>query len=394
MAPPEIIHGIETDRPPAAPSPVDRFDLVLAGGGLQNALITLAVTAAHPRARIAVVERAETLGGNHTWCFHAGDVSARAASWIEPLVVHRWPGYRVAFPRFTRTLPTGYAAITSTRLDEVVRALPTVTVVRGEIAEVAPRRVVLRDGAVIEGRLVVDARGPDRAEVVGGYQKFVGVELVTDAPHGLTTPMLMDATVPQLDGFRFLYVLPLAADRLLVEDTYFSDGGFLDVDAVRSEAIAYAAAQGWRGSVARTETGVLPLPWQAEVALPSPGLVVGGYQGGWFHPVTGYSLPVAARLAEAIADGFEDDELTTRARAAAATQADQLIFACRLVWMMFRWFPPAQRRGVLEHFYRLPEDTVARFYALAMTRRDRARFFLRTPPRGLSWRAVMTGGVS
>ena len=62
--------------------------------------------------------------------------------------------------------------------------------------------------------------------------------------------------------------------------------------------------------------------------------------------------------------------------------------------MMFRWFPPAQRRGVLEHFYRLPEDTIARFYALTLTRRDRARVFLRRPPPGLSWRALVTGGLA
>ena len=35
--------------------------------------------------------------------------------------------------------------------------------------------------------------------------------------------VVMDATVPQEDGFRFVYALPLDPDRVLVEDTYFSD---------------------------------------------------------------------------------------------------------------------------------------------------------------------------
>jgi lycopene beta-cyclase len=96
-------------------------DYALVGGGLQAGLIALAVRAAQPRARIAIVERGPALGGNHTWCFHAGDVSAEAA-WIEPLIAVRWPGYDVAFPGRARTLDSAYAAIPSARLAEVVPA--------------------------------------------------------------------------------------------------------------------------------------------------------------------------------------------------------------------------------------------------------------------------------
>ena len=43
----------------------------------------------------------------------------------------------------------------------------------------------------------------------------------------------MDATVPQRDGFRFVYTLPFAPDRVLIEDTYYSDGLDLDPAALR-----------------------------------------------------------------------------------------------------------------------------------------------------------------
>ena len=49
----------------------------------------------------------------------------------------------------------------------------------------------------------------------------------------------MDATVPQRDGFRFMYVLPLAEDRLLVEDTTFSDSPRLDQEALRESVHEY-----------------------------------------------------------------------------------------------------------------------------------------------------------
>ncbi len=51
-------------------------DYALVGGGLQNGLLALALRAARPAARLALVERGATLGGNHTWCFHAGDLPA------------------------------------------------------------------------------------------------------------------------------------------------------------------------------------------------------------------------------------------------------------------------------------------------------------------------------
>ena len=53
--------------------------------------------------------------------------------------------------------------------------------------------------------------GPSRGRA--GYQKFVGLEIRTPQPHGMVRPLLMDARVAQIDGFRFVYVLPLAPDR-------------------------------------------------------------------------------------------------------------------------------------------------------------------------------------
>lgn len=366
---------------------------MIVGGGLQAALLALAVRARAPGTAVTIVERGAALGGNHTWCFHGTDVSPRMAEWIAPLVGHRWDGHDVVFPSVRRTLAGSYAAIPSARVDAAVRATGAEVLTGVQAVTVAPGAVTLADGRTLTAPWIIDARGPDRAEVTGGWQKFVGVELVLDAPHGLTRPVLMDACVEQRDGFRFVYVLPFGPDRVLVEDTVFSDGAYLDVAAGTAACLAYAAARGWHGTIARTETGVLPMPWRCTVVPPRPGLIVAGYQGGWLHPVTGYSLPVAARLAEAIADGLADGDVEGAASDAACAHVDQLGFACRLAWMMFRWFPPTERRGVLEHFYRLPEDTIARFYALTLTRRDRARVFLRRPPPGLSWRALVAGGL-
>jgi lycopene beta-cyclase len=370
------------------------FDYVLVGGGLQNALLALALRARQPAARIALVERGATLGGNHTWSFHEGDVPEGAREWVDPLVAHRWPSYEVRFAGLERTLRHAYATIPSARVDQAVRerlegAKGCVVITGTAAAEIGPRVVRLSDGRELEGRLVVDARGPGRRTGGGaGFQKFVGVELRLDRKAAPPRPVVMDATVPQDDGFRFVYVLPLAEDRVLVEDTYFSDTDTLDRGALRARALAYAHEKGLGPfEVVREEEGVLPLPWTGPLPRPRGSPLVAGYAGGFFHPVTGYSLPVAARLAALLASLPPERAVGPELLAFTRRHRAQARFAHLLNWLMFRAYPPGSRWHVLERFYReMPEGTIRRFYALEMTVWDRARLVLGRPPRGFSFR--------
>ncbi|HLL55979.1 MAG TPA: lycopene beta-cyclase CrtY, partial [Myxococcaceae bacterium] len=375
-----------------------KYDYVLVGGGLQNGLIALALRGQRPDARIALLERGAALGGNHLWSFHAGDVPDDARAFVDPLVEHRWSRYHVRFPRLERDFAEPYSSIPSHRLDRVVRErlgdAPGCAVRLGaEVVEVAPGEVTLAGGERLSGELVVDARGPESLGAGGatGYQKFVGLEVRVAPEVCPREPTLMDATVPQSDGLRFMYVLPLAADRVLVEDTRFSDTPALNVDALRDEVLGYMRARGLGPlEVLRQETGVLPLPWRLDVAPPAPGLLVAGYQGGWFHPTTGYSLPVAVRLARTVARHppsalFASDDF----RALTTTHEDQLRFCLLLSRLMFTAFPPGERWNVMERFHRLPVDTIRRFYAMTLTRADRLRIICGRPPQGMSLRRVL-----
>ena len=373
-----------------------RYDYVLVGGGLQSALVALALRARRPQATLALVEREKHLGGNHTWSFHDGDVAPASLAWLEPLVAHRWDGYDVFFPGSKRRLDHGYASLTSTRLDAVLRrvladAPGSALLLEAEVVELSAERAVLRDGRELRGTVVVDARGPEASPNVPGrgYQKFLGLEVRLAHPAPGMRPILMDATVEQKDGVRFVYVLPFAPDRLLIEDTYYSDSPALHRDVLRARVHAYAAARGLVvDEVVREETGVLPIPWAATPPVPGKGAVRAGYAGGFFHPTTGYSLPVAVRVAERLAagppEGAGDDALASLAR----EHAGQARFCRLLNWLLFCAYPPGERWQVLERFYRLPEATIRRFYALELTLADRARLLLGRPPRGLSWRAA------
>lgn len=391
--------ALGTCSEPRAARP-DRFDAVLIGGGLQNALLLLALRRERPRARVALVEATPRLGGNHTWCFHAGDVAPEASAIVAPLVERRWPGYRVRFPGLERRLPSPYAMITSARLASVVEAdfcaHPDSELVLGRRASAddeVPGRVRLDDCRVLEAPLVSDARGPERLErgASAGYQKFVGLELELDADAPTGEPLLMDACVDQSEGFRFVYVLPWSARRVLIEDTYYSPSAALEVVALRERVLDYAARSGYRvRAVVRQEQGVLPIPLAASAPSTRALPLELGYGGGWFHPTTGYSLPIALRVASAVARA-PAEALAGVLERLGREHARQARYCVLLNRMLFGAFAPSAQRNVLERFYRLPPATIERFYALALTPQDRLRIVCGRPPRGLSLRRLVSG---
>lgn len=363
-------------------------DLLLAGGGLANGLIAWRLRQRRPELRVRLVEAGPTLGGNHTWSFHDDDVDAAQRRWLEPFVEHHWPDYAVQFPGRRRRLGGGYNSIGSSRFHAVLaERLRGAVRLHTALERVEPTRVHTAAGEVIEAGAVIDGRGfgPSR-HLQLRFQKFVGLELQLAAPHGLTAPMMMDAEVPQLEGYRFVYTLPLAADRLLVEDTYYADSGELHDDALRLRVLDYARARRWKvRAVLREERGVLPIALDGDVDAfwrERRGQPCSGLRAGLFHPTTGYSLPQAVRLADLIA-AQTDFSAAALARAieahARAVWRSQWFFRA-LNRMLFLAGPPETRYRILSHFYRLPDGLVARFYGERLTWADRLRIVSGKPP--------------
>ncbi|MDP1736311.1 MAG: lycopene beta-cyclase CrtY [Caulobacter sp.] len=376
------------------------------GGGLASGLIALRLKALRPALTVIVVEKDATLGGRHTWSHFASDVSEEIGAWLAPLIAHRWDGYEVRFPGHRRALTTPYRAIPSDRFHEVVSGVLGSDAWTGVgVAALADDGVTLADGRVLEAPCVIDGRGPAPApHLVLGWQKFLGQELELAAPHGLTRPIVMDATVDQLDGYRFLYTLPLSATRLLVEDTRYSDGEALDRAALAADIAAYAAAQGWAiKAVVREEDGVLPIALAGDIDAHwrAADTAQVGLRAALFQPITGYSLPDAARLADEIAALPLLTTATVRACVEARSKQRwrERAYYRLLNRMLFKAATPGRRFIVLERFYRLSQGLVERFYAGRITLADKARILIGKPPvpiaaamAVLSERSVLPGG--
>ncbi|MET3827587.1 lycopene beta-cyclase [Sphingomonas sp. PvP055] len=366
------------------------FDIVLVGGGLSNGLIALRLAQLRPEISVAIVEAGDTIGGDHIWSSFDDDMEPEQRRWTNPLIAYRWDEYTVRFPKRVRRIRAGYRTATSVLLDTAVRAaVPPDHILTGtRVVALEATSVTLADQRVLRSKAVIDGRGLPRDHPLDlRWQKFVGLELELEADHGLSGPIVMDATVAQKDGYRFVYTLPFGPRRLLVEDTYFSDDADLANDAVRARVLAYAAAQGWRvASIVRTEAGVLPMAIGGDAAdlwdTAPEGVTLSGLRAGLFQPATGYSFPDAVRTADLIAalDVIDGTTIHAAQRRHSETAWRARGFYRFLNAMMFLGADPQERYRVIERFYGLRPALVRRFYAGRSTRLDKIRTLVGKPP--------------
>ena len=134
------------------------------------------------------------------------------------------------------------------------------------------------------------------------------------------------------------------------------------------------------------ESGVLPIVFGGDIGAfwregPS-GVARSGMRAALFHPTTGYSLPDAVALADAVAANRELD----------AASLFQLTFQRSINhWrrtgyyrllnrMLFRAAEPDQRYRIFERFYGLSDPLIRRFYAGRLKWTDRVRVLIGKPP--------------
>lgn len=359
------------------------FDCLIIGAGLAGGLVALALKAESPAARILVVEKKSRGSFSKTWSCHDSDLDR--APWLRTVVTKSWNGYDVEFPNRRRTIESRYHSLLPSSLHaELERVLGSDLRFETAVRDRDDVSVTLENGERIEARCVIDSSLPLRwNSETAGFQKFVGLHVRLSKPHGLKRPVLMDARVPQLDGFRFFYVLPFAEDELLVEDTRFSETEVVDRDSYVREIEAYCAGKGWTiAEILKDEIGVLPLPFATERRAPSESVAEIGMAAGFFHVVTGYSLPDAVRVADLIAS--LPSPTTEDARRALSTYVSsreaQQGYLHLLNRMMFRAAEPTERYRIFERFYGLSEGLISRFYRGELTATDRVRILVGRPP--------------
>lgn len=360
--------------------------LIIVGGGLAGGLAAYALARMRPDVPFLLVEQGPRLGGNHIWSFFDSDLDADARDFIQPFVTKSWPDHEVLFPERKRRLRIGYNSIRSADFHRRTAD----TLISGSyrldapIRHVAPDHVITADGERIDGIAVVDARGPDQVlNLALGWQKFVGRTYRFPSHHQIARPIIMDATVEQRDGYRFIYKLPFSTTELMIEDTYYSISPHLDRGPLGDDLDLLAGPE---GKLVAEESGVLPVLIAGELdsLWPANGEPVAriGVAGGFFHPTTGYSLPDAVENALLLTQQRDFDAAALHGvfRARSAKLWNKRSFFQLLNRMLFSAAEPGERYRVLQHFYRLPEAVIARFYAADLNMIDKMRILSGRPP--------------
>ena len=382
--------------PDAAP-----HDVIIVGGGLAGGLIALALHRHAPDCRFLVIEAGRTFGGHHRWSWFETDILAHERDLMAGFTLNGWDeGYDITFPRLSRTLPTSYRSLASAEFHRALtEELPADRVRLGtKVASLDAGGVTLADGTRLAARNVIDCRAFKSSKALnGGWQVFLGQQFRCEEPHGLTRPVIMDASVDQVApygneaAYRFVYVLPLSETDVFIEDTYYADQPKMDAEVLKGRVAEYARRNGWKGEVVDQEAGILPVvsggdfnAALAEVAI--PGVALAGARGGFSHPLTSYTLPFAVDNALAIArliaarPDVSGAELAAFCHRRAKRHWRATAYYRVLSRMLFQAAEPHKRVVVFEHFYALRGALVERFYAGRSTWPDRLRILTGKPP--------------
>ena len=375
----------------------DSSDFIIVGAGLSGLLTAWYALSVNPELRISIIESSDRIGGDHTWSFNRSDIREDLQDFVAPFVAHSWPRYEVKFPKRNRTLEIPYCTGNSDTLRACVQPFieeGRLTVqLNTAVKTLTSTTVTLETGEVIETPWVLDARGFEpRDDVFLGYQKFVGRTIRTNKPHELKHPIIMDATVPQLGGYRFVYCLPFSEHDVLVEDTYYTDGPELSENEIAARVDDYITANGWSDhTLIRQEKGVLPIKLAADgsrfdVFSHEAGRATPlGIRGGYYHAVTGYSFPQAFKCAWLIGDLIKEAGGGLDLAIAEMDQHEYDLHAeekfLRLLnRMLFRAAKPEQRYKVLQRFYGFSEGLIQRFYFEHLSKWDKLRILVGKPP--------------
>ena len=370
-------------------------NMVILGAGLSGLLTAWRCLELNPKLKITLIDANSEIAGDHTWSFNLNDIDTELQKWVRPFIAHQWDAYDVKFPTRQRTLNITYCTGNSETLKSCVRPLidsgRLSLKLNSRVQDIGEDTVFLEGGEETHSALILDARGFEpNPERYLGYQKFVGHVIRTEQPHGVERPIIMDATVPQLGGYRFVYCLPYSDTELLVEDTYYTDGADMKSQEVDARIRDYIESQLNITSyeVARRETGILPITIAIKPDVYAPMSI--GIRGGYYHAVTGYSFPDAAKVADKLAHQILSlvnggQKITNRNLQLAMQNMQREHYSAERFFrllnrMLFRAAKPQERYMVLQRFYGLGEGLIERFYAGDLTWRDKVRILIGKPP--------------
>ena len=376
----------------------NKVKLVVAGAGLSGLMLAWKCLSSNSQVSVTIIDSKSVIGGDHTWSFNISDVNPSLHKWLNPFIEYTWEKYDVKFNGSSRRLNIPYCSGNSNSLracvEPFIKSGRLKLILDTKVIKMTRSEVFICNGKKITGDYIFDARGFTFDKSIKlGFQKFYGITIETKKPHGLKYPIIMDATVPQYDGYRFIYCLPFSQNKILIEDTYYSDGNNFHEGEYNKRINEYIETKNWiEHKVIRVEKGILPIALSVDIKLiekletkyNEPIKI--GMRGNFYHPVTGYSLPEAVRLADKVSAFINETnknnslEISSKIRKYKLHTYKRDKFFRLLNRLLFRAAVSSKRHFVLERFYTLSENLIKRFYSGNIYKKDMLRILIGKPP--------------
>lgn len=377
----------------ARPEQDGRYEYAILGAGCAGLSLCYYLLEQGVTEPILILDQKSEFADDRTWCFW--DVEPTPFS---HRAIKRWNSWTLHTPGNTveqRTTSHPYQCLTAADFYaaalEQIASHTNVTLRLGESAEgykeYAGETFVKASQSTYTARYVFDGRGlppgslvfeEARRRATWVPQKFLGLRLRSREP--VFDPercTLMDFSVSQERGLRFVYVLPFSEREALVENVYLSEAE-ISADGHRSELEDYlAAAYGLSSEdyvVDDEESGYIPMTDHTFPRKLGDRTYSIGMLGGQTRPSTGYTFLRIQRYCRALAESVvAGDSVPGRIEATRYKLLDK-------IFLRFMKEHPEKCPGVYRRMFEgLPPDTLVRFITEKSSLLDDLRLVLAMP---------------
>jgi lycopene beta-cyclase len=389
------------------------YDYILSGGGLAGLSLAYHLINSPLRDRsILIIDKDAKQQNDRTWCFWEEQPTL-----FDEIAYRVWHRLRFVGDDFTREFdlaPYRYQMIRGIDFYDFTREklsqCSNITFVRGNIDRVddgADQATVTVDGQSFSGAWVFDStlppalRGsvPTGVEALAGdmgqpesrlkplvqngryhhlNQHFRGWEIETDRPFfNPQLPTLFDFRTPQAGHMRFVYTLPFAENRALIEYTLFSS------HLLTSEEYDAGLKMYIEGvlkikqyTINHVEAGVIPMTDHPFPRRLGQRVMSIGTKGGRVKPSTGYAFLRIQRDSAAIVQSLvqHDQPFDLPARRGRFALHDSILLN------IMTHYPDDLKPIFTIMFKHNPIHRVFRFLDETATSRDEVRFIASLPP--------------
>lgn len=294
----------------------EQFDYIFTGGGMAAASLLLRMLKQPElqEKRILIADPKAFAGMEKTWCFWE-----EGEGFFEDLKEKSWNKAWFHAPGFSKELnlkPFRYKMLRSEAL--FMHALqqtedrPGIRIIHESVAgfgrENGKIQVNLSSGEKVEAGIVFNSipplteKKPDHFYLL---QHFRGWFIRTRKPlFDTESATLMDFRISQEGDCRFVYILPYAPDRALVEYTVFSESLLKDEEYEKhlSAYLQGLAPDGF--DILQKEAGVIPMYSAPFPESGIPGIINIGTKGGMTKASTGYTFMKVQKHSDAIVAGL------------------------------------------------------------------------------------------